>query len=141
MITSCDFNIMGICHNAYIITYCNRASKIPHVNFSNDTSSFTAAEEANYAAIRQRNGQVLVKALNVNGEDGHQNRSRLVLFLIKSTLFVFFVSDQLQSPGICRRSWLGTARDVGHGEIMLYFKGTCYKISRPPPAPRDSPSD
>lgn len=77
---------MGIRHNAYIITYRNRSSKIPHVDFSNDTSSFTAAHKANYAAIRHRNGQVLVKALNVNGEDGHQNRSRLILFLIKRTL-------------------------------------------------------
>lgn len=129
---------MGTRHNAYIITYRNRSSKIPHVKFSNGTSSFMAAHEANYAAIRQRNGQVLVKALNVNGEDGHQNRSRLILI----HWWFFFLSDELQSPAICRRSWLGTARDVGHGEVMLYFKGTCYKISRPPlPAPRDSPSD
>lgn len=81
---------MGIRHNAYIITYRNRSSKIPRVNFSNDTSSFMAAHEANYAAIRQRNGQVVVKALNVNGEDGHQNWSRLILLLMKRTLALFF---------------------------------------------------
>lgn len=122
---------MGIRHNAYIITYRNRSSKIPHVNFSNDTSGFTAAHEANYAAIRQRNGQVLVKALNVNGEDGRQNRSRLTLFLIKRTLAFVFLSDQLQSP----------AEGGGRGQLETWdmvrscsiLKAPAIKFHAPPP--------